>query len=30
MMGETANKLIGYLVMTSRKLPDPLARAATA
>ena len=25
MIGETANKLIGYLVMTSRKLADPLA-----
>jgi hypothetical protein len=25
MVGEAANKLIGYLVMTSRKTPDPLA-----
>ena len=25
MIGETVNKLIGYLVMTSRKMPDPLA-----
>ena len=25
MIGEAANKLIGYLVMTSRKMPDPLA-----
>ena len=25
LVGETANKLIGYLVMTSRKLADPLA-----
>ncbi len=25
MIGETANKLIGYLTMTTRKLPDPLA-----
>jgi hypothetical protein len=25
MIGEAANKLIGYLTMTSRKMPDPLA-----
>jgi DNA primase catalytic core len=25
MIGEATNKLIGYLVMTSRKMPDPLA-----
>jgi hypothetical protein len=25
MIGEEANKLLGYLVMTSRKLPEPLA-----
>ena len=25
LIGEATNKLIGYLVMTSRKMPDPLA-----